>query len=303
MRYSHSTQNNMFDYLSFIENQLSVWPLAKQNYDALRNCDRRRMQIGDYNFFLQFNPARAVSTGADISKSAIASRPCFLCKNNRPEQQIVAEVVDGFDLLVNPFPIFPVHFTGAAKLHQPQTATPLEMVQLLEKAPDLVCFFNGAHAGASAPDHLHFQAVLKCELPLLQRVEQLHNDTGKPLATSNELDAEFPLLYLSYLITPDTPNANMILATLQGAKGESAAGQTDPGLVNTYMWLDNHNHLRALVVYRKAHRPSSYGTAENQHLISPGAVDMAGVIITPRLQDFNSLTADDIRKIYSEVSM
>lgn len=293
----------MFDYLSFIEHQLSVWPLAKENYDALRHTDRRRLNFGDYDFFLQYNPARAISTGADISKKGIESRPCFLCARNRPQQQIAANVVDGFDLLVNPYPIFPVHFTGAAKLHQAQASTPLEMVRLLEEAPDLVCFFNGAHAGASAPDHLHFQAVLKCELPLLQRVEQLHYDANTPLATSNEIDADFPMLYLSYLITPSTNNANMILATLQGVQGETPEGVADPGLVNTYLWLDNKNQLRALVVFRKAHRPSCYGTEENQHLISPGCVDMAGVIVTPRLEDFQSMTADDIFKIYSEVSM
>ena len=68
----------------------------------------------------QFNPARLVSTGAKIDKATLAKRPCFLCEKNRPSEQIVLSFGEGFDILVNPFPILPVHFTIPSRHHQLQ---------------------------------------------------------------------------------------------------------------------------------------------------------------------------------------
>ncbi|MDE5552502.1 MAG: DUF4922 domain-containing protein, partial [Muribaculaceae bacterium] len=154
-----------------LREQLKVWPLAAANYSALASSERRRFKIGSLEGAFQCNPARIVSTGASVDKSAIAERPCFLCEANRPDEQYALSfsVAGGgeWDILVNPYPILPWHFTVASKSHIPQKGIPLDMIVLAERLPGAVMFYNGARAGASAPDHLHFQMVLKSELPLI----------------------------------------------------------------------------------------------------------------------------------------
>ncbi len=287
---------------SLIENQLSVWPLAKQNFDALASCRRKNMMLGDMPVAVQFNPARIRSTGADISKEAIEKRPCFLCSHNRPKEQSAMEFLGSMELLVNPFPIFPTHFTIAAKDHRPQTAPPAAIVLIAASAPDLCIFFNGAKAGASAPDHLHLQGVLASELPLLRVAEKYHSAEEGDIKWSDEFGTDLPFRFLSVIIRPDDTDMNSLL-TLLSTFGRDEDGKKDTGRVNTYVWTDRTTGLlRGIAIPRRAHRPSCYtAEGESQLLVSPGAIDMAGVIITPREEDFEKITAEDVKRIYGEV--
>lgn len=286
---------------SIIEEQLLAWPLAKTNIDALANCMRREVMVGDLPVAIQCNPARIRSTGADISKSAIESRPCFLCAHNRPEEQTAIPMLGSLELLVNPYPIFPTHFTIVSKEHRPQGAPPLAMALLASLAPELCIFFNGAKAGASAPDHLHMQGVLSSELPLLRIAEKHHPADGNGLMWSEGFCLDLPFRFLSAVIRPEDKEMKALLQLLSTV-GHDAEGNPDPGLVNTYIWTDQKaGVLRGIAIPRRAHRPSCY-TAEGEEriLVSPGAIDMAGVIITPREEDFRKITEEDIIKIYNE---
>lgn len=278
------------------DHQLSLWPMARENYARLGLTERRPFMAGALKGASQCNPSRIVSTGASIDAASIAKRPCFLCASNRPEEQLSEEIIPGWEFLVNPFPILPLHFTIASATHRPQERIPLEMASMAERLPGMCVFYNGARAGASAPDHMHCQAVMASELPLLRYLEE----GGDP--------SKLPFSVVYRVITPD--GAGMAaLREIEGVQGvDAATGLPDAGLVNAYFWLGDDALMRAAVVRRSAHRPSCYPSAgrvpeEKALMVSPGAIDMAGIIVLPRKEDFDAITADDILKIYSEVAM
>ena len=282
--------------LEFIDGQLAEWPLARDNYQALGRTERRSMQLGDLIVGIQHNPARIVSTGAKTDAKSLAERPCFLCERNRPPQQVGMKIAEGWELLLNPYPIFPTHFTIVSKTHQPQDGFPLDMVTMAEKLPGHTVFFNGKRSGASCPDHLHCQAVKTHELPLMRLIEKKHGlDSGR-VASPESLELNVPFDFKSIIITPDMDGMAQ-LASIESTIGKSYINE---GKLNAFVWIDGNGLLRICAIPRNLHRPSCYGTEEGQHLISPGCIDMAGVIITPLKKDYESLTEDDVRNIYSE---
>lgn len=288
----------------FIESQLSEWQLAKQNYDALMEVKRREIKIDDFPIEVQWNPARIVSTGANISRQEIAKRPCFLCRHNRPKEQHIFPLLQGWEMLVNPYPILPVHLTIVATEHKPQDKVPEDIVKIAELLPDMVIFFNGAKAGASAPDHLHLQAVLKDELPLVKLVEKEHPDDAPGIQSSESYTANLPYLVFSGVVTPDNNGLRTLLAGLNLGGPRSDGKFTSPDLVNTFFWVSENGLLRFIVVPRKAHRPSCYyDQGKSNRMVSPGCIDMAGLMIVPRESDFQNLTKEDIEKIYHEVGI
>lgn len=287
---------------NFIESQLAVWPEAKERYLQLGKTERRKFQIGDFNGFFQFNPARVVSTGAKTDARSIAERPCFLCGKNRPEIQIPVPLLDRWELLLNPFPIFPVHFTIASKNHEPQSEPPVDMASMADMYPDLAIFFNGAKAGASAPDHLHLQAVLKSELPIIKLTEENHPATQKGIVSSGSFELDLPFRFYSAVIAPDGEGVLDLFALLR-LTGEDENGKPDPSRRNVILWKDDAGWLRGVVIPRRAHRPTCYGTEPGKRLVSPGTIDMAGVVILPREEDFRNITADEMRQIYAECGL
>lgn len=288
----------------FIEEQLFSWPLAKKNYDALSDVRRRIIGLGDMETGIQWNPSRIVSTNAKTDAASIAARKCFLCGSNRPQEQIRDEIMKGWDLLVNPYPILPVHLTIASQEHKPQRRLPWDIVGIAESLPGMVVFFNGANAGASAPDHLHLQAVLKSELPLMNLVEKLHDSSSSEIVSSADLQGSFPFLFFSGIVAPDGRGENVLKTGLCVGGDSEGISFSDPGLVNAFFWIDgNTGRLRFVCVPRKAHRPRCfYSSGKDHHLISPGCIDMAGLIITPLEEDFCSLTEEDVAAVYSDVT-
>lgn len=287
---------------NFIATQLEIWSEAKQNFDNLRHARRKPMPLGDFNVQLQLNPARIRSTAAAVDKTSIAKRPCFLCAKNRPKEQIALQWLDGWDLLVNPYPILPVHFTIPATTHIPQSALPLEMAAMAEQAPDLAIFFNGAKAGASAPDHMHCQAVLKSELPIVAIAEKNHSVERSGWVSSESFGIDLPFHFISGIITPDATGMKN-LAMLEKAVGyDEKEGRVSHDLINAFVWIDGTGLLRIVIIPRKAHRPSHYFRKEDNYMVSPGALDMAGLLILPREEDFNRMTPDVLREIYAETA-
>lgn len=274
-----------------VESQLDEWPDARRNYDGLRATERRCVPLGDLNAAVQLNPARIRSTGAAVDKASVAARPCFLCAANRPEEQFVMHIAPGWQLLVNPFPILPMHFTIVSERHEPQSAIPLDMATIAERLPGMAVFFNGARAGASAPDHLHLQAVLRDELPLIRLAEERHPSDAGGFLTSGQLGLDVPFQFVSGVITPDTAGMMSLMKATQAFGIDAETGTRDNGLVNAFFWTDDSGLMRVLIIPRRAHRPPHYFLGEGQRLmISPGAIDMAGIMITPRREDFSAVT-------------
>ena len=284
----------------FIEQQLALWPEVRERYLSLGKTERRRFRLCDFEGAFQFNPARIGSTGAKVDAGSIARRPCFLCKDNRPKEQLSIPLNKNWEMLVNPFPIFPVHFTVASTDHIAQDVPPLEMAGMAEHFPDLVFFFNGAKAGASAPDHKHLQAVLKSELPLLRIAEENHPVDKPGIMRSDMWGLDLPFIFLSALITDDEEGGRDYMKMLAFTGGD-ADGKPDRGLRNVYCWKGDDGLLRMIVIPRQRHRPSVYGESEGRLLVSPGAVDMAGIVILPRREDFDAISENQLKTIYNEV--
>ncbi len=284
----------------FIETQLAVWPEAKARFDDLGKTERKPFRSGRLNGAIQFNPARSRSTTADVSGEAIRKRPCFLCSANRPEEQIAVPIAEGWTMLLNPFPILPVHFTIVSDSHRDQMPDLPQMIAFAEKMPGMAVFFNGAKAGASAPDHLHFQAVVADELPLLREIESAFPSNKPCFVNVEKGEAEsdtdaWPFIFSTAVVLPGKEG----MKALSSIMDETERG--DKELVNLYAWIGKGGELRILRIPRRAHRPSCYSSGEKRLLVSPGAIDMAGLIITVRPEDFES-AGNRIQEIYSEVA-
>lgn len=265
----------------FIEWQLSVWPEAAARYDALGKVERLPFRVGRLRGAVQFNPARAVSTMADVTEKGVSARPCFLCAANRPQVQEAIPITAGWSMLLNPFPIFPFHFTIASDSHTPQLPDVGAMVAMAEKMPSMAVFFNGASAGASAPDHLHMQAVSVAELPLLREVEESVDGSHSVLMNIEAGDGcsveAWPFAFRTAVIRPDRAGSHVLSDMLK---------PVDNKLINIYVWIGEGGELRILEIPRKAHRPPLYTDPSSPLLVSPGAIDMAGVLIAVRREDF-----------------
>lgn len=294
--------------IDFLNAQLKVWPIAAERYAALNNVVTREVLVSDFRVRLQFNPARVNSVSANVDRKYIDSRPCFLCSSNRPSEQLVLNPLEfedlGFDVLINPFPIFPQHFTIASREHKPQDSVDVfEMAKISLCLPGMVTFFNGAEAGASAPDHLHLQCGNIDFLPLCR---EMQNNPGQLLVSTGTFKAYYnaglPMETVHFVSQEMTDEIKFWLDTLLPVC--EATGMPQTGRRNILMWPDDEGLLHTLMFPRKAHRPSCYFASEDKGrlMVSPGAVDMAGVLILPREEDYKLISKSDIRKIYSEVS-
>lgn len=268
--------------LSLFHSQIQSWPLARTNYLALEQIRSKEFDFGAFRIKVQFNPARAVSSLANLDTKAIEARPCFLCAENRPLEQIGVDFKGRYSILVNPFPICQQHFTIASNLHEPQAISGKmeDMLDLAQALPKFVILYNGPKAGASAPDHFHFQAgnVDFFHYPLEFVQEELIHKRVCVAETKEQAEAWFESLY----------------AELQ--KGE------DEPMMNVFCQF-KHNLWFVTVFPRSVHRPTQYfAEGDKQLMISPGAIDMAGVIILARETDFERISAYDIADAYHQVS-
>ena len=290
----------------FFNRQLEVWEDARQHFHDLRNVKTRELSCGEITLKLQFNPARIVSTGANIDRKTIAERPCFLCEQNRPKEQMQKQVDKNFTLLVNPFPIMPQHFTIPLRTHRPQSIGMNygEIYRLLNAYPTLTVFYNGPKCGASAPDHMHFQAVCSGMLPLQTNWPRLSRDT-EVLIKNDERGAITAVRGFAVPVfsirTTDQHTGEQLFRKLYSAL-PMYGGDTEP-MMNIIAWRDGDDY-QVVVIPRTKHRPDCYfADGEQKRLVSPGSLDMAGFIVTPRSEDFNTLSADEAVAILKECGM
>ena len=286
----------------FFNRQLEKWDATRQRYRELRGVKTRELSSGTSSIIVQWNPARMVSTGAKMDAKSVAERPCFLCEQNRPQEQLKKAVDNQWELLVNPYPILPQHFTIPAVHHQPQRILEAygEIHRLLEEYPDLMVFYNGPHCGASAPDHAHFQAGTSGVLPLQKAWQRL----SRNLTTIVSLNDEETLSTID-----DYPCAALVIRSRSQYGGEQlfrrlydALPKADPEpMMNIVAWHTDDEYI-SVIFPRAKHRPDCYyADGDSQYIISPGALDMAGLMITPRQEDFERITADTALSILREM--
>ena len=291
-----------------IDRQLAGWPEAARRYSDLREVKTKEITIGGMPVRVQYNPARAVSTLARTDAASIAARPCFLCRENRPQQQesMPFEGCDGrrYEILVNPFPIFPEHFTVPAVDHVPQRIAGRfpDMLRLADTFPDMTVFYNGPESGASAPDHFHFQMGCRGFLPVERNFGLLGPRTVmRPGAAVIALTSAY-IPGLPVITAPDAKSAEA--AFLRVLRSMPVSPRTGEPQLNILCWkerTDSDTVFRILVIPRKAHRPSCYYAPEGEALrISPASVDLGGVFIVPVEEDFRRANAEVLQSIIRE---
>lgn len=291
-----------------IDRQLAGWPEAARRYRDLREVKTKEITIGGMPVRVQYNPARAVSTLARTDAASIAARPCFLCRENRPQQQesMPFEGCDGrrYEILVNPFPIFPEHFTVPAVDHVPQRIAGRfpDMLSLADTFPDMTVFYNGPESGASAPDHFHFQMGCKGFLPVERHFGLLGPKTVmRPGAAVIALTSAY-IPGLPVITAPDAKSAEA--AFLRVLRSLPVSPRTGEPQLNILCWkerTDSDTVFRILVIPRKAHRPSCYYAPEGEAVrISPASVDLGGVFIVPVEEDFRRTDAEVLQSIIRE---
>lgn len=267
------------EQLEFFNRQLDVWPDVKQRYSTLECVQRKYIQVDECRYEVVFNPSRAASTQASVDKETIMSRPCFLCESNRPEiQQAIAPthylLRDKYDILVNPFPIYNYHFTISSRNHQPQSIAGniYDMMLLCEELGSVV-FYNGPRCGASAPDHLHFQAV--DSLPLMYRAlpfRELFFEGQVSESLAQEIE-----LSLLQLPIPE--------------------GECEP-MINIIAYMRSQDSVVVRIIPRRAHRPDCY----QQLMVSPASIDLMGTIVVTRQCDFDVIDKRLVERILSDVT-
>lgn len=301
---------------AFIETQINQWELARNNHEALRHIQTKEIEVDGTMVSIQFNPARMVSTAARTDKQSIKKRPCFLCAKNQPKEQERISLHLHYNLCVNPFPIIPGHITLPARKHIPQRLNEDFMEEVIEMLhtsipDDYAVFYNGAHCGASAPDHYHLQGGVKACIPLIEQYSKWSKELIYRLSETHCDRHEFEYLetnlyyindYLCPLFAVETDNDNPIDFKKFFKMFSKKREETEPRF-NILAWREGKKSIFVFIP-RDKHRPTCYyAEGKKQLLVSPGALDMAGIIVTAREDDFNRITADDIRRIFREVGL
>lgn len=312
-----SSQNEMSTERihKFVGDQLSRWTLACDNFRALKNVSLRSLNIGGLDVKLQFNPARMISSAARLDRADIAKRRCFLCRENRPPEQIMIRFEGRknkkYHILVNPYPIFPDHLVIASDRHTDQSILHryVDMLDLARKYDGFTFFYNGPHSGASAPDHHHFQAAPNGLMPLVNDIDSIISSEDPDDVLMEMTSAHDASLYHYrkftrgiYLIRSQTSKsaAKLFYRLLDCA--EKPQGETEP-LFNLFTYWTG-GEFRSVVIFRSRHRSHHYFSDGPDHLtMSPGCADMGGVFIVPVEEEFHKLDSGLLGEMVAEVSV
>ena len=284
----------------FFNRQLEKWDDARHRFRDLKHVETKKLSE---EVRLQFNPARIVSTGAKIDKKTLGERPSFLCDKNRPKEQMSQQIDERFHLLVNPFPILPVHFTIPARKHQPQAIYKNygEMHRFLSLHSELMVFYNGPKCGASAPDHLHFQAGTSGILPLQANWQRLSRNLTDIISLNDEekIAVVRDFIVPAFVIISKSEESDETLFHRLYKSMPMRGDETEP-MINIIAWRKGDEYI-SVVIPREKHRPEAYfAEGDAQVMVSPGALDMSGLIITPREEDFHKLTEESATTILQE---
>ena len=297
----------------FIKDQLSVWPLAAENYRNLKKAEMKHLEVGGLRVVVQYNPCRRISSEAALDKKSISERPCFLCPENRPAEQTNIEFEGRkgrkYRVTLNPYPIFPSHLVISSFDHTPQSIWHRyqDLLDFVKENNEYLGFYNGPQSGASAPDHMHFQACPQGLMPLQRRVDEL-------LDTSEDGTLEFLTNVKEARLFHLDEYARGVFV-LRGTTAKSTAKlfyrlldcaplpeDSEEPRLNLIAWYHGGEY-RTVVMFREKHRPHNYFSTASDHLaMSPGCADMAGVYVAPEKEDFDKLDSKLLSQVVEEVA-
>lgn len=311
----------------FFNQELKHWTEAAARFQSLsEHVQTRELATDDFRLMVQHNPVRIVSTGASIDKKAIKKRPCFLCDVNRPAEQHELPMLGTLQVLVNPFPILPGHLTIPTRRHVPQHYGNFlhKIDTLVWNLPHHLIFYNGPRCGASAPDHAHLQGGARGVVPIERdwkqfetRLEKIYPLSPAEVAETEErgYNVQTAGIFLlkgyacpAFVVQGYVPGSEPFLLSRLLEALPTAEGANEPDF-NLLAWRQNggnsgQDYLVNVVFPRRRHRPECYAaTGKAQYIVSPGAIDMGGLIITPREEDFSRLTPRIAQGILKEVSI
>ena len=297
----------------FIKDQLSVWPMAAENYRNLKKAETKHLDVGGLKVLAQYNPCRRISSEAPLDKKSISERPCFLCPENRPAEQTNIEFEGRkgrkYRVTLNPYPIFPSHLVISGFDHTPQSIWHRyqDLLDFVKENQEYLGFYNGPQSGASAPDHMHFQACPQGLMPLQDRVDELldagEGGTLKFLTNVKEarlfqLD-EYARGVFVLRGTTAKSTAKLFYRLLDCAP---VPEDSDEPRLNLIAWCHGGEY-RSAVIFREKHRPHNYFSTDSDHLaMSPGCADMAGVYVVPEKEDFDKLDSRILSQVVEEVA-
>lgn len=296
-----STQKQADD---LFKDQLSSWPLLGANWEKLGEAKVKEFEFNGFSIRVQCNPKRIVSSAAKVDKQSIEKRPCFLCTENRPPEEKNVWFGDEYEILCNPFPIFREHFTIASAEHSPQVieAEFGSFLELSRALPDLALFYNAPNCGASAPDHMHFQAGNRGFMPIEKEITTLKTMYGEVLQKDGalELTAVADGLRRFYVLESDSKEKLEEIAARAFITIRELQNGDEP-MINILSYYSAG--WQVLLFPRDKHRPWQYfEEGEKNILLSPASVDMGGALITPLEKDFQKIGRGDIEDIFSQIT-
>ncbi|MCL6494026.1 MAG: DUF4922 domain-containing protein [Ignavibacterium sp.] len=289
------------------ELQCGDWEICRDNYEQLKSVKVKKFQFEGYSIKAQFNPGRIISTSAKVDPKSIQERKCFLCEANLPPEQKGILYKDEYIILINPFPIFPVHFTLTNIHHQPQRIEDT-FPYLLSFSKDLSKYFtviyNGPRCGASAPDHLHFQAGNKYFMPIDDEADLIANEYGSVVVDKENLIIQTVDDGLRKFILFESNDEQLLIDSFRKfyKTYSQLMNEEQEPLMNIISLYDDEFGWRVIVFLRAKHRSHHYfEDDEKKILVSPAAIDLGGVCIFPREEDFNRINKELIEEIFREV--
>ncbi|MDF1574772.1 MAG: DUF4922 domain-containing protein [Bacteroidales bacterium] len=289
---------------ALFEDQLSSWPLLGANWEKLDGAQIKQFKFDGFTIRVQCNPKRILSSAAKVDQASIRQRACFLCTENRPPEEKQVWAGDDYEILCNPFPIFRAHYTIAKATHTPQVIEPEfdRFLELSRELPDLALFYNAPDCGASAPDHMHFQAGNRGFMPIEEEITALKDQYGKVLLNDSGIRVTAVSDGLRRFYVLESGSKELIGDFGRGAFRflRKLQGGEEP-MINMLSYYTTA--WQVLLFPRGRHRPWQYfEEGEKNILLSPASVDMGGTLITPHEKDFLKISREDIEDIFSQVT-
>ncbi len=301
-------ENNYSDATArLFEIQKEHWPMLNAGFKSLDTVRSKSFQFDGYKIKAQFNSGRMTSTSAKVDPKSISERKCFLCQENLPAEQKGILYNDKYIILCNPFPIFHEHFTLTYKEHTPQRITDT-FSDMLDLSKDLSkhysVIYNGPRCGASAPDHLHFQAGNKFFMPIDDEFHQIKNEYGKVIYENDDLSFYAIDDGMRKFVSIESLDIELVVNTFNKfykTYSELMNEEQEP-MINLVSFYEEEYGWRIIIFLRAKHRPAVFfAEDESKMLVSPAAIDLGGVCVFPREEDFNRITKEMIANIFQEV--
>lgn len=289
-----------------LNEQRRNWDLLRKNLEGLKSAQTRVFPFDSFSIKVQFNPERIISSSAKVDKDSVNNRQCFLCAKNRPASQAKVSYKDKYEFLCNPYPIFEKHFTLSRVDHLPQEIGNVfgDFLEISRDLPELAVFYNAPGCGASAPDHLHFQAGNKGLMPVESDLEKLIKSYGFPVLSKKSLNVYAIDDGLRRFFVLESDSARQLQDVFYPIH-EMGNAFTDSGepMLNILSYYQN-GKWKILIFLREKHRPWQYfEEGEGNILLSPASVDYGGTLITPLEKDFSKLLKEDIESIFQQTTL